>query len=156
MRVSCSRLEARSCLGGGSPHFRCGWVAEGDLYQGALSGEGGSKLVGGVGDEVPLRLEGGLEAGEEVVEGVAELFELVLRPVEGQALVQAGRGDPLGRAGDGPDGAQHPAGDEPAGQEGEDGHDGQSDSRVDQELVRVGRALRGLDGSSLCHLVHGL
>ena len=126
------------------------------MYQGAFPREGGSQLVGGVGDETPLRLEGGLETGEEVVEGVAERFELVLRPVEGQALVQAAGGDPSGRAGDSPDRPQDPAGNEPAGQEGEDGHDRQSDARVDQELVRVDRPLRGLGGPCLRDLVHGL
>ena len=38
-----------------------------------------------------------------------------------------------------------PATSQPA-QEGEHGHDGQGDSRVDQKLVRVGGALCGLDG----------
>ncbi len=144
-------------LGGGTPcRGRRAGVVERDLEDGALGGQGGAQLVGGVGDEVPLGLEGGFEPREEVVEGVAELLELVLRAVEGQALVQAGRGDPPGRAGDGPDGPQHPAGDEPAGQQGEHGHDGQGDAGVDQELVRVGRALRGLDGPGLGQLVHGL
>ena len=81
-------------LGGRPPHVRGGRVAEGDLYQGALSSERRPKLVGCVGHEVPLRLEGGLEAGEEVVEGVTELFEFVVGVVKGQALVQAGRGNP--------------------------------------------------------------
>ena len=93
--------------------------------------------MGGVGDEVSLRLEGGVEAREQVVEGVAEAFELFVGAVEGEPLLQVGGGDSAGGGGDGPDGSQHPAGDEPAGQEGEHGHDGQSDSRVDQKLVRV-------------------
>ena len=119
-------------------------VVERDLQEGALSGQGGAQFVGGVGDEVTLRVERRVESPEEVVEGVPEFLELVLRAVESQALVQVGRGDPSGRAGDGPDGSKHPAGDEPAGQEGEHGHDGERDSRVDQELVRVGGALGGL------------
>ena len=110
-------------------------VVERNLQEGALGGEGGAKLVGGVGDEVTLRVERRVEPPEQVVEGVAEFLQLVLRAVEGQALVQVGRGDPSGRAGDGPDGSQHPAGNEPAGEEGEDGHDGEGDSRVDEKLV---------------------
>jgi hypothetical protein len=35
--------------------------------------------VGGVGDEAALRSEGGLEPGEQPVEGVAEFLELVVR-----------------------------------------------------------------------------
>ena len=60
-------------------------VGEGDFEQGAQAGEGGAQLVGGVGDEVSLGVEGGFEAGEEVVEGVAEFGELVLWAVEAEA-----------------------------------------------------------------------
>ena len=91
--------------------------------------------MGGVGDEVSLSLERRVESAEQLVEGVPEFLELVLWAIEGEALVQVGRGDPSGLAGDGPDGPQHPAGNEPAGQKGEDGHDGQRDARVDQQLV---------------------
>ena len=153
--VSCSRLEARSSWPAdrqtsevdGSPSATC--------TSGAFSGERGSKLVGGVGDEASLRFEGGFEAGEEIVEGIAELLELVLWAVEGEALVQAGRGDPAAACGDGADGPQHPAGDEPAGEEGERGHDRESDSRVDKQLVRVGRALGCLGRSRLSYLALG-
>jgi len=65
-------------------------VVERNLEEGALSRQGGAQLVGGVGDEVPLGLEGGFEPCEEAVEGVSEFLELVFRAVEGQALVQAG------------------------------------------------------------------
>ena len=75
---------------------------------------------------------------------------------QGEPFLQVGGRDSAGGGGDGPDGSQHPAGDEPAGQEGEYGDDGQGDSRVDQELVRVRSTLRGLDGPGLGHLVHGL
>ena len=112
--------------------------------------------MGGVGDEVSLRLERSVEPPEQVIEGVAEPLELVVGAVEGEALSQAGGRDSAGGGGDGPDGPQHPAGDQPAGQEGEHGHDGQSDSRVDQQLVRVRGALGGLDGPGLGHLVDGL
>ena len=131
-------------------------VGERDLDQRSLACQRRAQLVRGVRDELTLRLERSVEPPEQVIEGVPEFLELVLRAVEGQALVQTGGGDPSGRAGDGPDRSQHPAGNEPAGQEGEYGHDGQSDSRVDQKLVRVGSALCGLDGPCLCHLMHGV
>ena len=60
------------------------------------------------------------------------------------------------RAGDGPDRSEHPAGHKPAGQKGEYGHDGQSESRVDEQLVRVDSALGGFDGPYLSQLMHGL
>ncbi|WP_345146080.1 hypothetical protein [Nonomuraea rubra] len=52
-------------------------VGEGDFEQGTQAGQGGAQLVGGVGDEVALGVEGGLQPGEQVVEGVAELGQLV-------------------------------------------------------------------------------
>ena len=43
--------------------------------------------MGGVGDEVLLGFEGGVESGEEVVEGVAQLFELLVGVVESEPLL---------------------------------------------------------------------
>ncbi len=131
-------------------------VGQRDLDQGSLAGQWRAQLVRGVGDEVTLRFERSVEPPEQVIEGIPEFLELVLRAVEGQALMQTGGGDPSGRAGDGPDGSQHPAGNEPADQEGEYGHDRQGDSRVDQKLVRVGSALCGLDRPHLCQLTHSV
>src|SRR6185437_9157621 len=93
-------------LAGGTPDVRRGRVAEGDLHQGALACERASELVRGVGDEVALRLERGLETREEIVERVPELLELVVGAAEGQPLVQARRRDPPRGAGDRPDRAQ--------------------------------------------------
>jgi hypothetical protein len=69
-------------LGSGSPRFCVGvGVVERDLQHGAFGGEWSTEFVGGVRDEVSLRLEGGVETSEEVVEGVPQFLELVLRPV---------------------------------------------------------------------------
>ncbi len=67
-------------------------VGEGDFEEGSVPGEGGAQLVGGVGDEVPLGLERGLQPAEEVVEGAAELGEFVIGP-RGEATMQVGGGD---------------------------------------------------------------
>ena len=49
-------------LGGGTPGGgRRAGVIERNLEEGALGRQGGAQLVGGVGDEVPLGLEGGFE-----------------------------------------------------------------------------------------------
>jgi hypothetical protein len=62
-------------LGGGTPGGgRRVRVIEGNLEEGAFGGQGGAQLVGGVGDEVPLGLEGGFEPREEAVEGVPEFL----------------------------------------------------------------------------------
>ena len=103
-----------------------------------------------------LCVERSVEPPKQVIEGVPEFLELVRRAVEGQALVQTGGGDPSGGAGDGPDRSQHPAGNDPAGHQGQHRHDRKSDCRVDQKLVRVGSALCGLDGPYLCQLVYSV
>ena len=120
-------------------------VAEGELEQGALEREGGAQLVGGVGDELPLRVEGGLEAGEQSVEGGAELLELVVGPLEGEPAVEVARGDVAGGVGDRAQRTQGAAGDHPAEPDREHGHHRERDPGVDQQLVqrRVGLALRG-------------
>src|SRR5262249_59080813 len=91
------RLDEAFLLGVGGEHLRGdtapgfgggGGVIQRDLQQGALPGEGGAQFVGGVGGEVPLGVEGGFEAGEQLVEGVAEGFELVVGAAQGQPLVQ--------------------------------------------------------------------
>jgi hypothetical protein len=51
-----------------------------------------------VGDEVPLCLAGGLQAGEQLIEGVAEGLELVVRAGQAQPLVQAAGRDPAAAA----------------------------------------------------------
>ncbi len=78
-------------LGGGTPCLgrRVG-VVERNLEECALGRQGGAQLVRGVGDEVPLGLEGGFQPREQAVEGVPEFLEFVRRAVQGEALVQAG------------------------------------------------------------------
>ena len=58
----------------------CVRIGERDLDQCALERERGAQLVRGVGDELPLRVERGLEAREQLVEGVPELSDLVVGP----------------------------------------------------------------------------
>ena len=89
-------------------------VGEGDFEEGSQTREGGAQLVGGVGDEVPLGVEGGFKAGEEVVEDVAQFGQLVGGLAEVEALVEVPGGDGPGGGGDGPQGPEEAAGDEPA------------------------------------------
>jgi hypothetical protein len=72
----------KELLAGGSPDVGRGGIAEGDLDQSAFSSQRGSELVRCVGDEPSLCLEGSLQPREEVVEGVAEILEFVLRASE--------------------------------------------------------------------------
>ncbi len=91
---------------------------------------------------MPLRLERGLKTREQIVEGVAQLPELLVGVVEGEAFVQVGGRDPAGGRRNRPDRPQHPAGDEPAEQYREHGDDGQGDPGVDEQVMEVGCALR--------------
>jgi hypothetical protein len=121
--------------GGGAPRLGGGaGVVESDLQHGALSGDGGAQLVGGVGDEVSLGLEGGFEACEQVIKGVAESPELVGRAVQAEAFVQVAGRDPAGGGGDRSQRAQDPAGHDPAERDGHHGDDRQGDGGPDQQL----------------------
>ena len=65
-------------LAGRTQRHRCGTgVGEGHLEHGALQGERGAQLVGGVGDKLPLGVERGLQPGEQAVDGVGQILKLV-------------------------------------------------------------------------------
>ncbi len=110
---------------------------------GAQAGHGRAQFVRGVLDEIALLLLGRVQAGEHVVERLAELGDLVV-PVDfyGPAQV-AGFGDAGGRAGEPIHRPQSRAGDEPAGERG-DGRgtgdeDGDQDTEALQRGVRIGQ-----------------
>jgi hypothetical protein len=62
----------------------------------------GAQFVGGVRDEVPLRLERGLKAGEQAVERVTEFPEFLVAVGQAQPFVRAAGGDRAGGGGDDP------------------------------------------------------
>jgi hypothetical protein len=95
--------------------------------------------VGGVGHEPALGLEGGVEAAEHLVEGVGQLLELVLRPLEVDPLVQGAALQPPGGGRDGAERTQDPPGDQPAEPHRHQRHEGQGDARLGQELLEGGR-----------------
>ena len=111
---------SRSCCSPAAEHAPAGLaqvvdgrvgVGERDLDQRALERERGAQLVRGVRDELALRVEGGFEPLEQSVEGVAELLELVVGTVEGEAPVQVARRDLARGVGDRAQRAQRAAGD---------------------------------------------
>ena len=55
-----------------------------------LIGQRGAQLVRGVGDEPALGVEGDVEPGQHVVEGVGQLLELVVGALEVDPLVGQG------------------------------------------------------------------
>jgi hypothetical protein len=139
-------------------------VGQGDLDRGSFPGERPAKLVGGVGDEaalgiqgVLLGVEGGIQPAQQPVDGVGQVLELVVGPGHGEALVQVGLGDLAGGGGDGPQGPQHPTGHQPAGRDGDRQHDRQGDAGQDQQLPqRVGAAALGeVDGRRSRAAGHG-
>ena len=73
-------------------------VGEGDLEQGPFHGQRGAQLVGGVGDELPLRRRTTPRSRcEQAVEGVGELGELVVGGRQAEPPVQVAGGDVRGR-----------------------------------------------------------
>lgn len=58
-------------LGGGPPALPSGGrIGQSHLEQGAVRSERRAEFMGGVGHEMPLRFEGCLEPGEQIIEGV--------------------------------------------------------------------------------------
>jgi hypothetical protein len=95
--------------------------------------------VGGVGDELALGGEGGVQAGQHGVEGVAELLELVVGAGQLDAARQVGGLDVAGHGGDAPDRPQHPAGHRPAdAQAGHEQHPEGGEGVVAQLLEGAG------------------
>ena len=110
-------------------------VGERDFEQGLEPGEGGAQFVGGVGDEVTLGLEGGFEAAEEVVEGLAKLGQFVGWPVEAEATVEVGGGDLACGGVHGAQRSEEPAGDPPGQSERDDPGDQGHHQRPDVEVL---------------------
>ena len=96
----------------------------------------------GVGHEPSLAGEGEVEAVQHVVEGVGELLQLVVRPVEADPLVEMFlRGAPCG-AGDLVERDQDPPSDRPSQDAGHDGGDTETDQGPQEQLMKVVRSLR--------------
>jgi hypothetical protein len=91
--------------------------------------------VGGVGDEVALRAERGLQPGEQVVEGVGEVAELVAPRRQAEAPVKVRRRDLPRGGGDHPQGPQEPPGDPPAEQERDDEQQHEREERGEQDVA---------------------
>jgi hypothetical protein len=113
------------------------WIGQADLEDRALQRQRRAQLVRGVGDELALRGERGLEPLEQLVEGVAELAQLVVGPVEREALVQVGRGELSRRGRDHLQRTQHTPGEQPAERHRGDRHDRQGEDRPDEQLMQV-------------------
>jgi hypothetical protein len=128
---------------GGAERLRVGLgVGQSHLHDRLLPGERGTQLVGGVGDELPLGQDEALEPAEQVVEGVAQLLQLVVRPRQGEAPVQTGGRD-LPRSGrDRPHRAKRSPRDEPAKRQGQCCDDGQCHCAVGKKLVHLRGMLR--------------
>jgi hypothetical protein len=82
-------------------------VAERDLKERPLARQRRAEFVRGVRDELALRQERGVEAAEQLIEGVPELLELVVRAGHRDPLMRAARGYPPGRRRDRPQWAEH-------------------------------------------------
>ena len=104
-----------------------------------VSMRGGAQLVGGVGDEASLEIERRFEAGQESIDGVAQIRELVVRAAKRGRSCRFLLGDSTGGRGHGPKRSQSSTGHEPPQAYGEHDHDGEGDARLDEELVKVCR-----------------
>jgi hypothetical protein len=135
-------------------------VAQRDLEQGPLPRQRRAQLVRGVRDELALRPERGVQPAEQLIEGVAQLLELVVGTGHRDPLVQAAGREAARGGGDRAQRAEYPPGHQPAQSHRPHGHDGERDPGLDEQLVqRVAahpdrhRLQQGLAGAA--HL-HGL
>ena len=103
--------------------------------------------MGGIGDEVPLGLEGFVKSGEQAVDGVGEVLHLVVRSGEGKPFMEVSFGDLLGCGRHRPQRTEHPPRHEPAENDSQHRHDAERDGGLRDELVEVvgvlGGCLRG-------------
>ncbi len=90
-----------------------------------------------VGDEVALRVERGLEPGEEAVDRVCEVFHFVVWAGEREPLMQVAFADLLGLVCHRAQRCEHPAGDDPAERDREHSHDCERDRGLDQQLLEI-------------------
>jgi hypothetical protein len=127
-------------------------VGQGHVDLGAGDGQGGAQLVGGVGHEPALGLEGGVQAPQHLVEGVGQLLELVLRALEVQALVQGAALQPPGRGRDGGQGPQDPPGHQPAEPDRDQRHHRQGGPGLGGDLVEGGRLQLAPDPLEVGHV----
>ncbi len=115
-------------------------VVEGHVEVGPDDRERGPEVVGGLGEEAPLRLERPVEPVEHGIEGAGHPRELVVRPVEPDAAGQVGGLDLVGDLRDAGHRPQRPAGEEPADhdaqqEEGEDHDDRDRGDLVQDQLA---------------------
>ena len=111
-------------------------IGERHFQQGALVGERGAQLVGGVGDEPPLRLERRLEASEQAVERLTETLHLVIGALQRESPIETARRDLAGGLRHRAQRAQDSSGETPGEGDGERRHDRQRDAELDGQLIQ--------------------
>jgi hypothetical protein len=109
----------------------------------ALQRQRRAQFMRGVRDESPLGGERSLQPVEQVVEGVGELGQLVVRAGRGQPPVEVVGGDLPHGGGHRGERAQHPSGHHPAQHERRRPHRRQPERRADQQPPQVDRLGRG-------------
>jgi hypothetical protein len=104
-----------------------------------------AQLVTGVVEELPLPVEGGFEAVEHPVEGVAEVGDVIVaRDLDppGEVVLADARGGLAEFADRSEDAAGHEPAEEARGDEGDDGDAGHRPDRRPRLLVLVRRGIR--------------
>jgi hypothetical protein len=88
--------------------------------------------VGRIRHEASLRLERGLQPGQQAVDRVAKVLQLVLRTFEPESLVEVSLGDPAGGDDHRSQRPQDPPGHQPAEPDRDHRHHRQGDPRLHQ------------------------
>jgi hypothetical protein len=91
--------------------------------------------VGGVGDELALCVQARVQPGEEPVDRVCELPQVIGGTIDAEPFPEAGSRDPLGGRGNAAQRAQRTAGGEPAEGDRDGRHGREGDAGVLKERV---------------------
>ncbi|OLB80431.1 MAG: hypothetical protein AUI14_06750 [Actinobacteria bacterium 13_2_20CM_2_71_6] len=105
---------------------------------GAHHGQRGTQVVGGIGDQAPLRVDAGFEAVEHRVECLRQPADLVGDLRHGYPLVEPVHADPPRPVGDRRDRPQRQAGHPPSGRPGDQQRDRPAGEQDDQQPVYGG------------------
>ena len=114
------------------------WLAQGYVDGRAHHGQGCAQFVGCVGHKSALRLKGCFQTGEQAVDGVAEVLQLVVRPSDIEAFVQVHLGDFAGAGGHCAQRAQHAPGHEPTKGDRYEAHYPEGDQGYHEQVVTLG------------------
>src|SRR5262249_5245016 len=124
------------------------WMPQGNFKQSQQGGQWRPELMRGIAGETALSFEGFLQAVEQPVECLAQLLQLIVGPMQGQALIERVRAKGASRACHGTNRKEGPAAEPAADQSGCQPEQERSRSQGESHGVQSGPGwLQGYGGN---------